>query len=165
MKNKKTTLIGKLFPKKPHEQYYVEDESYDVFTEDEVTMPQEMNRPQHMMHPMQVVDLQIDLIDAGEELVIKAHLPGVKPDELDVDIQRKSVSITTQTKTQHFSEKNHAYIYQEMFQGNYSRSVMLTTEIDVEEAHASLSEGVLTVVLPKMRKEKQQRKLQIRKTL
>jgi len=103
--------------------------------------------------------LAIDVYETPEEVVIKSTIAGVKPQDLDVGIEDNTVNIRG---SRHNEEKvkGEDYFYQECYWGTFSRSIILPVEVDVEKAQATLKDGILTIRLPKIIKERE-RKIKI----
>lgn len=98
--------------------------------------------------------LPIDMYQTPEEIAIKAVIGGVKPEDLDISITRDTVTLKgKREESQRINEEN--YFYQELFWGSFSRTIILPQEIEVEEAEARESEGLLFIRLPKVNKDKQ----------
>lgn len=79
---------------------------------------------------------------------IRAELPGIKADELEISITGDSLSISGERNIS-ADEENAQYHRREMEQGKFSRIVNLPSQVDTGKAEASCSDGILTVVLPK----------------
>lgn len=105
--------------------------------------------------------LTIDVYQTPDDIVIKSIVAGVKPEDLDLEISREMITVKGKRDESMKVEKEN-YFYQELYWGRFSRSVLLPQEIDPDEAEASLKDGVLTVRLPKINKEKIQ-KIKIKK--
>ncbi len=105
--------------------------------------------------------LTIDVYQTPDDIVIKSIVAGVKPEDLDLEISREMITIRGKREESMKVEKEN-YFYQELYWGRFARSVLLPQEIDPDEAEASLKDGVLTVRLPKINKEKIQ-KIKIKK--
>lgn len=105
-------------------------------------------------------ELTVDIYDAGGSIVIQATVAGVKPENLDISITSDSVTIRgKREREEKVSESN--YYYNELFWGNFSRSVILPEEIDENEAEATLKYGLLTIRLPKKRHKVQKLKVKV----
>ena len=100
--------------------------------------------------------LAIDVFETPSDIVIKSTIAGVKAEDLDVGIDDNVVNIRG---SRHRDEKveDVDYFYQECYWGTFSRSVILPVEVDTDKAQASLSNGVLTVLIPKIQKEKEKK--------
>ena len=95
-----------------------------------------------------------------DTLVIKALVAGVKPDDLDVSITRDMVTIRgRREEIEEITDDN--YFYRELYWGPFSRTILLPQEIEVEEAEALEKQGLLTITLPKIDRERQT-KLKVR---
>ncbi len=105
--------------------------------------------------------LTIDVYETNGEIVIQSTLAGVKEDNLDINITTDSVAIKgRRERDEEVPTEN--YYYQETFWGNFSRSVILPTEIDPDKSQATLNNGILTIRMPKLTKT-QQKKLNVKK--
>lgn len=91
---------------------------------------------------------RVDIIDRESELVIRAELPGVNKDDLDVSMSDNSVTIRGSTKKEETEEKGE-YYRREMSYGEFSRTVALPSEVDRAKAKAKFKDGVLELTLPK----------------
>jgi HSP20 family protein len=98
--------------------------------------------------------LSVDVFQGPDEIVIKAHVAGVKPEDLDVSITRDMVTIRGK-REEHTEVQHDDYFYKELYWGSFSRTILLPQEIDTDQAEASEKHGLLTIRLPKIDKEKQ----------
>lgn len=93
----------------------------------------------------------IDLIDRDDELLVRAELPGVKKNEIDLTITDEGLNIVVDRK--HEKEmKDERFYRSETFTGHLERSVMFPVDVDSEKAKAELKDGVLEIMLPKVQK-------------
>jgi len=97
--------------------------------------------------------LTVDVFQTPDEIIIQSTVAGVKPEDLTIDITSESVSIKGKREMQD-KIKEDDYFYQECYWGRFSRSIILPQEIDPEKADASLKNGVLTIRLPKINRDK-----------
>jgi HSP20 family protein len=104
--------------------------------------------------------LTIDVYQTDKDIVIKSTIAGVRPEDLDVDINSEMVTIKGK-RTQEEEIDSENYYYQECYWGPFSRSIILPVEIVTEKAEASMKNGILTIRLPKLKAAKT-RKLQVR---
>lgn len=88
------------------------------------------------------------------EIVIKAIVAGVKPDDLDVSITRDMVTIRGKREEAREAVED-GYFYRELYWGSFSRTVLLPEEVDIEEAQAFEKHGLLIIRLPKVDKGRQ----------
>ncbi len=104
--------------------------------------------------------LTIDVYQTSVSIIIESAVAGVEPENIDIEITPDSVAIKgKRVKKERVDEKD--YLYSECFWGRFSRSIILPQEIDAEKAHASLKNGILKVVLPKVNRQKA-KKLKVR---
>jgi len=93
----------------------------------------------------------IDMYQTDNEVVVKASVPGVKADEVQINVTGDVLTIKGETKeTSEVKEK--AYHMREQRWGAFERSVLLPTEVKSDEAKADFENGVLTITLPKAEK-------------
>ena len=104
--------------------------------------------------------LIVDVYNTPDEIVIKAIVAGVKPDNLDISITRDMVTIRGKREEKR-EIREEDYFYQELYWGAFSRTILLPQEVEVEHAMANEKHGLLTIRLPKIDKEKQT-KLKVR---
>lgn len=93
--------------------------------------------------------LLIDVYHNAEQIVIESAIAGVESDDLDISITPESVVIKG-TRTRKEKVHKNDFLHQECFWGKFSRSVILPQEIDPDSAQASMKDGVLKIVLPKI---------------
>lgn len=89
-----------------------------------------------------------DLIDRDKEIVIRAELPGVAKDDLDVQLSGNTVTIRATTKKEAKEEKGH-YLRQEISRGEFQRSFALPSGVKTEDVKATFKDGILELSIPK----------------
>jgi HSP20 family protein len=100
--------------------------------------------------------LTVDVYQTADSIIIKAIVAGVRPDDLDVSITRDMITIRGKRK-EHKEVTEDNYYYKELYWGTFSRTILLPQEIDVDSADAKEKHGILTLILPKIDKDKQTR--------
>lgn len=90
----------------------------------------------------------VDIIDRPDHILIRAEVPGVKKEDLDVSVSDNLVTIRATTKYEEEKEEGE-YFRREMSHGEYSRSVRLPADVDSGEARATFRDGILELSLPK----------------
>jgi HSP20 family protein len=90
----------------------------------------------------------VDISDTDEAVVIKAVLPGIKADDVDITVSDGVLTIRGESRDEK-TEDGTNYYRREIRYGSFARSVPLPTRVDQEKADASFSDGILTVSLPK----------------
>jgi HSP20 family protein len=92
--------------------------------------------------------LPIDLYETDEAVVVKATVPGIKPEDLDITVEDGTLTIKGESKGEEKVEQGR-YHYQERRYGAFARSVSLPVAVNTDKAEASFEHGVLTLTLPK----------------
>ena len=96
--------------------------------------------------------LAVDVYQTDDELIIQSAIAGIKPGDLDITAQGDTVVIRGIRENGRSEEKN--YFYKECFWGRFSREIILPIEADAARAEASMTDGVLTIRIPKIEKGK-----------
>ena len=95
----------------------------------------------------------VDVIDRDDDVVVKAELPGVDKKDIDISVTQNTVTIKGKTSHEHKEEKGDYYRC-EISRGSYSRTLSLPADVDEEKAKAVYKDGILELVLPKLKKSK-----------
>ncbi len=90
----------------------------------------------------------LDVYQTPNEVVVKAALPGIKPEDVNIDITGDTLTIKGETKAKQ-EIKRDDYLYQERRYGTFSRSVVLPGGLKPDRAEATMDDGVLTLTIPK----------------
>ncbi len=99
--------------------------------------------------------LAIDIYQTENELVIRSAIAGVKPEFLDISLEKDIITIKGK-REKPFEEKED-YFSQECYWGPFSRELILPVEVDPNLAEATMREGILTIRLPKIEREKKKK--------
>lgn len=91
----------------------------------------------------------LDVIERNGDFVVKAELPGVKKEDIDVAVENGVLTITAESKSEHEEKEGDRVIRQERRYGRYVRSLRLGKAVDEKQVKASYKDGVLELVLPK----------------
>lgn len=100
-------------------------------------------------------ELTVDVYQTESEVVIQTMVAGVKPEDLNISIAREMV--TVKGRRERPSESTGNYLHKELYWGAFTRTIMLPSEIDVEQAEAIERHGLLSIRLPKTDKERVQK--------
>ncbi|OGD63251.1 hypothetical protein A2215_04655 [Candidatus Berkelbacteria bacterium RIFOXYA2_FULL_43_10] len=92
---------------------------------------------------------KIDIKEKKDSVVIKAELPGVAEEDVEVEIADSVMTISGEKKTEKEEEKE-GYYYKESHTGAFSRSFTLPSEVKAEKANAEMDGGILTITVPKV---------------
>jgi HSP20 family protein len=96
---------------------------------------------------------RVDVIDGENEVTVKADLPGVKKEDLEVSATETELTISGKTSEEK-EEKRESYYRLERRSGQFSRAIDLPAAIKPEEVKAKLENGILEVTAPKAEPEK-----------
>lgn len=90
----------------------------------------------------------IDLYQTVDEIVVKAALPGLKPEEVQISVTGDVLTLRGEFKQQE-EKKEATWHIREQRYGSFERSIMLPTEVQTDKAKADFENGILTISLPK----------------
>lgn len=90
----------------------------------------------------------IDMYQTDNEVVVKASIPGIKPQEMQINITGDVLTLKGETK-QEEERKERAWHIREQRAGSFERSVALPTAVKTDQAEAVFENGILTITLPK----------------
>jgi HSP20 family protein len=106
-------------------------------------------RPSRALYALGEVAIPaLDVYQTPTEVVVKATLPGVKPEEISIDITGETLTIRGESKAEQEIKKED-YLYQERRYGAFSRSVALPSGLKPDKAEATMEDGVITLTIPK----------------
>ena len=90
----------------------------------------------------------VDIIEKGDDLVIRAELPGLEKKEIDISVEDNRLVIQGERTREQGFDEDHAYRLERTF-GSFVRSFMLPKTVDASKIAATYVNGVLEVTLPK----------------
>ncbi len=90
----------------------------------------------------------VDMYQTDNEVVVKAALPGIKADEVQINVTGEVITLKGEIKQENES-KEKAYHIREQRWGAFERSLVLPTEVVADKAKADFENGILTITLPK----------------
>lgn len=97
--------------------------------------------------------LAVDVYQDKDNLVVRAAVPGVKPEDMDVSLVDGTLTIKGERKSEQ-EVKDADYIHREYQTGSFTRSVALPRGLNTGKAEASYDNGILTVAIPKSEESK-----------
>jgi len=95
----------------------------------------------------------LDVSENENEFVVKASLPGVKPDDVQITVHGDTVTVQGESKAEEEKKGRRWHLRERRF-GQFQRSLSLTTPVDSDKAQATFEHGVLTLTLPKSEQAK-----------
>jgi HSP20 family protein len=96
-------------------------------------------------------EIRMDVTEDEAAYHVKAEIPGVRKEDINVAIDRNQVSITAETRREKEEKKGEKILRSERYVGSQSRAFSLLQEIDQSRAEAKYVDGVLELTLPKLR--------------
>jgi HSP20 family protein len=98
---------------------------------------------------------RVDVIERDNEFCVRAELPGVTKDNLDVSLQENTLTLRATTRKEEEEEKGQ-YYRRELSHGEFQRTVRLPGLVDGDKAKATFKDGVLELIVPKAEGAKRQ---------
>jgi len=94
------------------------------------------------------VSAKVDIFEDGNDVVVKAELPGMKKDDLEVNLTDDTITVSGEKKKEEKIEKKDYYRVERSY-GSFTRSFRLPKEVQSDKAKASFKDGVLEIRAPK----------------
>lgn len=117
-----------------------------------------LNWPQRMWTQMMREVPSVEVADAGDALLVRAELPGIEPDEVEVDVSPSQVVIRGEIRHETTGEEKGVY-HSERRYGTFQRSIPLPETVDSEGAQATFRNGLLEIRLPRDRQGRRRLKI------
>lgn len=96
---------------------------------------------------------RVDIIDRDDEVIVRAEMPGISKDDMEVSLTENSVTISGESSKEKRDEKGD-YHRCEISRNACSRTVALPAYIDTGNSKAKFKDGILELTLPKTEKTK-----------
>ncbi|MCW8820700.1 MAG: Hsp20/alpha crystallin family protein [Sulfurovum sp.] len=93
----------------------------------------------------------MDLVDKGDNYVLKADIPGVEKDKIDITVKDGVLKIEAETSKDK-KEEGKGYLKQERFVSSYMRMITLPEDANAEKYESEYTDGVLKITIPKKNK-------------
>lgn len=107
--------------------------------------------------------LALDVAEDDSDYIVKASMPGVDPDQVEITLTDNVLTIKGETKSEQDTEEKNYHVRERRF-GSFMRSVTLPMPVDADKVEASHENGVLTLRLPKTEAVKPKR-ISVHKTI
>ena len=98
----------------------------------------------------------MDLVESGDHFVLRADLPGLGQDDVKIELEDGTLTISGERKAEHEANEEGYYRVERAF-GSFSRSLTLPKGVDADGVTASFDRGVLEVRIPKPEERKPRR--------
>jgi len=122
---------------------------FDPFGDSIDDMFRRVLRPMRWEVEEQPLQIKLDVSENDKSYTVKAEVPGVKKEDINVQIDGNLVSISAEAKREKDVKDNGKVIRSERYYGSLSRSFTLASEVDQAGASAKYTDGVLELTLPK----------------
>jgi HSP20 family protein len=96
---------------------------------------------------------KVDVLDRDDDVLVRAEMPGVKKNEVEISISGPTLTIRGETKHEEKEEKGDYYRC-EISRGSFSRMLTLPADVDESKAKATMKDGILELTLPKLEKSR-----------
>ena len=97
--------------------------------------------------------IPLDVIQDGEDFVVRASVPGVDPNDIKITIEDNMLGIRCHSVSEHAAEGSD-YLLRERRTGNFYRALRLPDSVDTEKAYPVYENGLLTVTIPRAESKK-----------
>lgn len=97
--------------------------------------------------------LPVDITERENKLFVKAAVPGVEPEQLEVSIENNVLTVRGETRAEAASDDEKVY-RREVSYGSFARSIRLPEGLDLENVDAEFKNGMVTITLPRLPEEK-----------
>jgi HSP20 family protein len=92
--------------------------------------------------------LSIDMVETDDALIVKAAVPGVKPEDINISISGDILTVQGEFQEEQESKEHNVHIRERQY-GHFRRDLNLPTAVDSDRADAHFDNGILTLTLPK----------------
>ena len=96
----------------------------------------------------------LDVIQDGDNIVVRASMPGIKPDDISITIENDVLTVKGESNGE---VKDGSYLMKERRSGMFHRALRLPDTIDVDNADTSYENGVVSITFPKVESKKVKR--------
>jgi HSP20 family protein len=97
--------------------------------------------------------IPLDVVQKTDEVEVKASLPGIKPDEIDIAIEDNVLTIKAESAAENETEEA-GYLVRERSFGSFFRALRLPDSVDPDKVSSNYEHGVLKITLPKAEEKK-----------
>ncbi len=109
--------------------------------------------PEYDYEDTDKLSMPVEVIDKEDEYDIRAELPGVKKEDLDIDVEKNYITIRAK-KEEETKEDTKSYRKSEFRYGEFARTIYIPVEINIDRTEAKLEHGILKIQAPKLYEQK-----------
>lgn len=111
-------------------------------------------RPRTWLEPARgAATLALDVHESDDAVTVRASIPGVKPEDIDISLTGDTLTIKGETREETEKREGNYHMRERRF-GTFQRSISLPTQVNADKANAEFENGVLTLTLPKVEEVK-----------
>jgi len=163
MANKEKKELAKVEPTKALTPFHemerrfqeMEKRFEDYFRRPFSFMPSWM--PRLRMPEIEELSPSVDVLTEGDDVLVKAELPGMKKEDIHVSLTKDAITISGEKKKEEKIEKKDYHSIERSY-GSFKRSFSLPSEVQTEKASAKFKDGVLEIRIPKTEEAKKKEK-------
>ncbi len=98
----------------------------------------------------------LDVVEEDDKIIVRATLPGVNPDDIDVTLENEVLTINAETKAV-TEERKESYLVRERRSGKFHRTLRLPDTVDSDKVDTKYENGILEITFPKAEAKKVRR--------
>jgi HSP20 family protein len=122
---------------------------FDPFADSFDDLVRRVLRPVRWEADLQPLQIKVDVAEDDKAYMVKAELPGLKKEDISIQIEGNQVSIAAESKQEKDIKENGKVIRSERYYGSMYRSFSLGQDVDQAAASAKYVDGILQLTLPK----------------
>ena len=155
MAKEKIKELAKVEPAKPLSPFEDMERRFEDFFRRPFSLlgPSWLPRLREMEEPSP----RIDIFEEDSDVVVKAELPGMKKEDIDVKLTENTITISGEKRKEEKVEKKDFYRMERSY-GSFARAFSLPSEVQADRAKAQFKDGILEIRLPKSEEAKQKEK-------
>ncbi len=157
MARKKSKELVKVETAKPLSPFEEMERRFGEFFRRPFSLPTPTWLPRLRMPELEELSPTVDVFEEGADVVVKAELPGMQKEDIDVKLTDDTITISGEKKKEEKVEKKNYYHIERSY-GSFSRAFSLPSEVQTDKAKAQFKHGVLEVRVPKTEEAKQKEK-------
>ncbi|MCL5022018.1 MAG: Hsp20/alpha crystallin family protein [Nitrospirae bacterium] len=157
MTKKESEELAKVEPAKPLFPFAEMEKRFEDFFRRPFSLFGPSWFPRLRMPEMEELSPSVDILEEGGDFVIRAELPGLKKEDIDVKLTDNTITISGEKKKEEKVEKKNYYRMERSY-GSFTRSFSLPSEVRTDKVKAQFKDGILEIRIPKTEEAKQKEK-------
>ncbi len=155
---RETSELTRVEPAKPA-RFHSPFEEMERWIDETFWRPFSMLRPSLVgrMAGAEVVAPSVDIFEEGDNIIVKADLPGMNKNDIEITLVDDLMTISGEKKTEETTHKKNYYAHERTY-GKFSRTIRLPMQVMSDQAKAKFENGILEVTVPKTEEAKRKEK-------